>query len=38
MCCICFDRVPDFELMVDTDDPSKRWDICLRCAALGAVP
>ena len=31
MCELCFSRFPDFELMRDADDPSKRWNICLSC-------
>lgn len=31
MCCACFERVTDDQLVRDEHDPSKRWDICLSC-------
>lgn len=37
MCCHCFGRFPDTELMRDEHDPSKRWDVCLGCAEIERV-
>lgn len=31
MCSLCFNRFLKDELMRDTEDSQKRWDICLKC-------